>query len=122
VPMARGVLTVIAADRDGVSVADAALTAAVSDGHSFTNDGQTVLLCQNTNASARTVTVVSTQTVDGLAVADLAIVVPATTGRMVTATFPRTVYNQTDGSVWINYSATADLKVAAVRIPKELIQ
>ena len=119
--MAYTVLTVLAADRDGVSVADAALTAAVAGGHKFLNDGQTVLFLQNTNGSARTITVTTAQTVDGLAVADLTITLPATTGRLITAAFPRTVYNQSDGYVLVDYSATAGVLVAAVRIPKELI-
>lgn len=118
--MARESLTLLTADRDGVSIADADLTDAVADGHSFVNDGRTALVLQNTNAAARTVTVQVTQLVDGLDVTDLSIVVPATTGRLITAYFPRHVYNQTTGEVFIDYSATAGLKVAAVKIPKEL--
>lgn len=118
--MARAALTLLTADRDGVSVADAALTDAVADGHSFVNDGRTVLLLQNTNGSARTVTVQTSVTVDGLAVADLAITVPATTGRLLTAYFPKQFYDQSDGTVYVDYSATAGLKVAAVKIPKEI--
>lgn len=118
--MARAALTVLTADRDGVSVADAAMTDAVTDGHYFVNDGSTVLLLQNTNGSSRVVTVQTAQQVDGLAVADLAITVSATTGRLATATFPRTIYNQSDGTVYLDYSATAGLKVAAVKIPREI--
>lgn len=119
--MARVALTLLTADRDGISVADAALTAAIADGHSFVNDGRTVLLLQNTNAATRTITVQTPVTVDGLAVAELTITLPATTGRIITATFPRTVYNQSDGSVYIDYSATAGVLVAAIKIPKEML-
>lgn len=119
--MAYTALTLLTADRDGVSVADAALTDALAGGHSFVNDGETILLLQNTNGAARTVTVLSAQTVDGLAVADLPIVVPATTGRLMTCRFPRTIYSQSDGTVLLDVSATAGLKVAAVKIPREMI-
>ena len=119
--MARATLTPLVSDRDGVSVADAAMTAAVADGHSFVNDGRTVLLIQNTNGATRTITVQTPGTVDGLAVADLTITVAATTGRLMTATFPKSVYNQNGGVVYLDYSATAGLLVAAVKIPKETL-
>lgn len=120
--MAYTDLTLLTADRDGVSIADAAMTDAVAGGHKFTNDGSTVLVLQNTNGSSRTVTITTNATVDGLAVTDLTITLPATTGRLITATFPRTVYNGSDGKVAVDYSATAGVKVAAVKIPRELIQ
>jgi hypothetical protein len=95
--MAYTALTVLTADRDGISIADAALTDAVAGGHKFVNDGQTVLYLQNTNGAARTVTVQTAIAVDTL------------------------VYNQSDGTVLVDYSATAGVKVAAVKIPKEMI-
>lgn len=119
--MAYTALTLLTADRDGVSIADAALTAAVAGGHKFVNDGRTALLLQNTNASSRTVTVQTAQTVDGLAVADLTITLAATTGRLLTAYFPTQVYNASDGYVYIDYSATAGVLVAAIKIPKEIL-
>lgn len=119
--MARTALTLLTADRDGVSIADAALTAAATDGHSFANDGRTALILQNTNVASRTVTIQTSATVDGLAVADLTITVPATTGRLVTAYFPKQVYDQSDGTVYVDYSATAGLLVAAVKIPREIL-
>lgn len=118
--MAYTALTLLVADRDGVSIADAVLTAAVAGGHTFVNDGSTVLILQNTNGSARTITVTTGQTVDNLAVADLTITLAATTGRLLTATFPRSVYNQSNGTVLVDYSATAGVLVAAVKIPKEI--
>lgn len=119
--MAYTALTLLTADRDGISVADAALTAAVAGGHKFLNDGRTVLLAQNTNGSSRTLTVQTAQTVDGLTVADLSIVLAATTGRIITAYFPPTVYNAADGYVYVDYSATSGVLVAAIKIPKELL-
>lgn len=120
--MAYTDLTLLVADRDGVSIADAAMADAVAGGHKFVNDGSTILVLQNTNGATRTITITTYSVVDGLAVADLTIPLPATTGRVITATFPKTVYNGTDGKVAVDYSATAGVKVAAVRIPKELLQ
>jgi hypothetical protein len=120
--VARTALTLLTADRDGVSIADAALTDANTDGHSFENDGATVLVIQNTNGAGRTLTIKTPGVVDGdLAIAERTISVAATTGRLITATFPRTIYNQTDGTVHVDVSATAGLKLAAVKIPRELI-
>lgn len=119
--MAYTDLTVLTADRDGVSVADAAMTAAVAGGHQFANDGRTSLLLQNTDAASKTVTISVGQTVDGLAVASLTITLPATTGRVLTAPFPRSVYNQTDGKVRVDYSAVTNVKIAAITIPREMV-
>lgn len=120
--MARTTLTVLNAVRSGLLVRDSDLTAANTDGHAFENDGATVLLLVNTNASGRTITVQTPGTVDGLAVADLSISIAAgnvTVQRLITATFPRVIYNQSDRTVYVDYSATAGLSVAAVRIPRE---
>lgn len=119
--MAYTDLVLLVAARAGVSIADAAMTDAVAGGHKFANDGSTILVLQNTNGSSRTITITTVSTVDGLAVADLPITLPATTGRLITAVFPRSLYNGSDGKVSIDYSATAGVKVAAVRIPRELL-
>jgi hypothetical protein len=123
--MAYTDLTLITPDRDGVTVADAAMTAAVAGGHQFVNDGHTLVYLLNTNAASRTITIATATTVDGLAVADVSIVLGAgnvTPVRVLTARFPRSVYNQADGKVLIDYSATAGVSVAAIKIPRELVQ
>lgn len=122
--MARAPLTLLTALRGGISIADAAMTAAVTDGHSFVNDGATVLLLLNTNAASRTVTIQTPGLVDSdLAVAERTIVLgigSVTAVRIMTSVWPRTIYNQSDGAVYVDYSATANLSVAAVKIPREL--
>lgn len=120
--MARIALSVLTLPtRAGISIADAALTAANTDGHMFVNDGRTVLILQNTNGAIRTVTVQTPIAVDGLAVADLSITVPALTGRVITPPFPVTVYNQSNGMVFVDYSGVSQTLVAAVRIPWEVL-
>lgn len=115
----------LVASRSGISIADAAMTAAVAGGHSFVNDGNTILAFLNTNAAARTITIQTPGTVDGLAIADLTVTLAigsVTPVRVLTSRFPRSVYNQSDGTVLIDYSATANVSVAAIQVPKELIQ
>lgn len=119
--MAREVLTPLVLARGGISTTSAVMTAAVADGHMFANDGMTTIVFNNTNASPRTVTIQTPGNVDGLAIAELTITVPATNGRIYAGTFPRSVYNQTTGYVYVDYSATAGLTVAAIRIPREVL-
>jgi hypothetical protein len=122
--MAYTALTLLVASRSGISIADAAMTPAVAGGHSFVNDGNTILAFLSTNAASRTITIQTPNTVDGLAIADLTITLgigSVTAVRVLTSRFPRSVYNQTDGTVLIDYSATG-VSVAAIQVPKELIQ
>lgn len=121
--MARTNLPVLVpASRSGLSIADSALTAADSvNGHKFFNDGRTVFIAQNTNAATRTITFLTPGSIDGNAIADLAVVIAATTGRLITPSFPATVYSQSDGYVYVDYSAATGLLVAAVKIPWEVM-
>jgi hypothetical protein len=118
--VARALLPVLIADRNGISVSDSAMTAAVTDGHYFDNShGDVVLFTRGDAGGPWTITVPVPHTVDGLAVTGLSIAVAAAYGRTMTTTFPRSVYNQPDGTVYLNYSATSGLLVAAIRIPRE---
>lgn len=116
-------LTVVAADRDGLSIASADLTQADAGGEQFENDGRTILVLENTNGSARTATVLSAMVVDGaLTVADVPITLPATSGKILTTFWPMSIYNQIDRKVRIDFSAITGVKVAAVRLPREIAQ
>lgn len=76
--MPRVVVPVTQTVRAGVKVADEVSGDAVNN-HYYNNSGKTLLLARNSNgsATARTVTVVTSSTVDEQAVADRAIVIPA---------------------------------------------
>lgn len=75
-------------------------------------DGYTLLI-KNDDASSKTVTLVTTQTVDGLAVTDTAITVAA--GAIHAAKLgPRKLYANTSGRVDLSYSAATNLKVAVL--------
>lgn len=85
--------------------------AAVTDGHAFVNNGKRFILIENSNGATRDVTAQHPGLVDtNLAVPDRVVTVPATTGRAQIGPFGPE-YNQVDGKVYIDYSATAGLTV-----------
>lgn len=89
---------------------DSAPVAAAVDGNSVGNNGKQFLRFVNDHASAsRTVTFDATQTVDGLAVADRTLVVPALSERII-GPFKPSVFGDTLS--WA-YSSEADLSVKA---------
>jgi hypothetical protein len=83
-------------------------TAGQVDGHMFTNTGKEFVEVSNADASARTVTFVTPRTVEGLAITDLALSVPAG-GRLIVGPFPPETFSQPRsvgadaGKVYINY-------------------
>lgn len=82
------------------------------DGHMFTNTGQEVVVLKNTTAGAVNVTFVTPRTVDGLAVPDRVVSVPATTGEVVVGHLDPLTYNQpagtTDaGKVYVDFGTVA---------------
>lgn len=91
---------------------DPALVAAGAGGDSFPSTGQEFLYVTNGDSSSTTVTVDTPQTVAGLAVANLAVVVPATSSRLigpfVSATFSSTIS--------LTYSSVTSLTVGAFRL------
>lgn len=89
--------------------------AADAAGDSFANTGREALLVQNNDVGARTVTVVTQATVDGLAVADLQITVPAGELHLI-GPFAKGVYDDVNGEVQITYNDATNVNVAVVRI------
>lgn len=113
------VLTPVVSKRsgNGVSIVGAA---AAGGGDSFVNTGKEVLCINNQSVAPITVTVVTPATIDGLAVADLAVVVPASGFQMV-GPFPPAIYNDTavpGGSVSLTYSGVTTLFVAVAQVPQ----
>lgn len=90
--------------------------AAAAGGDSFLNDGKVVLHVKNTNGSARTVTVASQRpATPGLAPANNAVSVPATTGDRFIGPFDPGIWNDANGAVQVTYSADAGVTIAAIR-------
>lgn len=110
--MARQSLSYQQVVRTGLEFALVAVVA--ENGSQFQNDGRMALLVKNDDAASMDVTIVNPTTVDGLAVADLVVAVPAGEQRLI-GPFPPNLYN-TDGFVQVDYSSDTDLTVAVLRM------
>lgn len=106
------ILTVAEIARAGVANT---LTAAAGGGDSFANDGRTYFEILNGGGGAITVTFVTQQTVDGLAVADLAVSVAAG-ARTKVGPFPPSIYNDANGRVQVTYSGVTTVTVNPFRL------
>ena len=122
--MARTVLTVQLISRLGLDVTYVAGDQA--NGHSFDNTGHNVFLhVKNSNAATRDVTITTPNTVDGLAIGDLVVTVPANTGDVLIGPFPGSLYDTVDTdpdpdidpAIFVGLSADAGITLAAVRLP-----
>lgn len=111
--MATTTLSVEDSVRGGLSVTFTAIDA--TDTYKFANDGRTILFFENTGSEA-TITVVTPVTVDGQAVADRTLTVPATTGQHAAGIFPTRAYNDSDGNVSFTNDIASGVSVAVVRI------
>jgi hypothetical protein len=109
--MARTEVTVTKIDRNGSDVATLKDTA-IADNNSFPNNGQTFLQVDNGDASPVTVTVQTPRQVDGLDVAEYTLSVGASE-RQIFGPFPTETFNQTDGTVYINWSSVTSLTFEA---------
>lgn len=87
----------------------------VANGEAIPLDGNPQWLAvKNTLGAPATVTLNIAQKVDGQTPAARTVTIPATTGDVVIKLGPTGIYQQTDGSQWIDYSAA--LTVCAYKI------
>lgn len=105
-------LAVETINRAGLNAADTAL--ATADDYFFPNDGRTFVHLKKTGANPANVTFVSPATRGGLAVADLVVVVPATTGDLMVGPFPPGVFGST---VEFATDEETAITAAVVRLP-----
>lgn len=115
--MARADITVQALDPAGVFTAEQ--TGDSSNNHVLTNNGEVFLIARNADASnPHTVTVVTPGTVGGLAITDQAVVVAASSTKLIGPLDPD-VYNQPSGAdtgkVYVNVDSS-QLKLSAYRM------
>ena len=116
---ARAELTVQEMGRQAPLVAPTQNAAVVADGHKFSNDGRTFLWLIGGTANC-IITVQTPGTVDGLAIDDVAYDIPLGAANWaVMGPFPPSVYNQSDGMVYIDWEVAliAGVKACVVRIP-----
>lgn len=97
----------------------AVYSAANADGHSVENSGKVVLHVKNDSEEPVVVKVLSGYIRSGLKLADREVTVAAGTAIFI-GPFDPVVYNRTDGGagqVYVDYSATEGVTVAALLIP-----
>ena len=112
--MARTDITVTEIVRTGVVQT---ATQGIVDGHQFLNDSRTLARIENTNAAASvTVTFQTPIKIHGLDLVDLVVTIPASSVRY-SAPFPRAVFNQSDGKVYVDYSAPTTTKIEIYKLP-----
>jgi hypothetical protein len=89
-----------------------------ADTFQFANTGREILHFKKSGATDCVVTIVTPQTVDGLAVADRTVTVPATTGDVMIGPFPPAMYNTPGTGTFAGFSLSniTGLSVAIVRV------
>lgn len=111
--MARTQITVESVSRSGLAPTN---TTVITDGHKFLNDGQLTVLRIKTAGTGLTLTVQIAKTVDGKTVTNPTYVI-GTNAELVIGPFPAEIYNQADGMVYIDYSATpAGASVSVMKV------
>lgn len=111
--MARTALTPVRVTTTGLKPTP---LAANVDGHSFPAGGRYLLVMINDSAGSVTATFPTPRSVDGnLAVADRTVTL-LTTETWTWTDQNKPEYVQDDGSVWVNFSAVADVFVYLLRI------
>lgn len=110
--MARAALTVQTVSKAGITPS---YVSAESDGNSFTNEGDVLLQVKN-GGSEITVTVQTPTKVDGVDIAELTVTIPATSGDKMIGPFSPTVFNQSAGIVYVDYSGVSSVTVAAFKL------
>ncbi len=122
--MARTVLTVQDVVRTGIDPTYSAGDSA--NGHSFDNEGHNVFVhIKNADASPINATITTPNLVDGHAIADLVVVIPATTGNVMIGPFPAAVYDtidtdpdpDIDPAIFVDLSADTSVTLAAIKVP-----
>lgn len=100
-----------------VSTAGTLLGAAAcaAGGDQMLNDGRTILYFKNTDVGTVTITAVTSSTVAGLAIADVAFTLIQNAERVIGPFEPR-YWNDASGYVLLTYSAVTALTVAAIRV------
>lgn len=97
----------------GITVTRTAISA--TDTYQVKNDGQVILNFRKTGAGVATITVITPETRDGLAVTDRTFSVPATTGDVAAGPFPPVTYNNSSGDVEFTASEGTGLTCAVFR-------
>ena len=104
-------LTVLAPTKSAFT--DLAPASCAAGGDQFLNDGRTICYFKNTNATTRTVTIATSGTVEGIAIADIAVTVAQNEERII-GPFNPAYFNDSSGYIQLTYSGVATLLTVAV--------
>ena len=91
------------------------LSAATAGGDEFANTGKEFIYINNGHTGAQTVTIVTQQTVDGQAVADRTVSVPAGEFRLI-GPFPVATYNDSGNKTQLTYSGVTSLTIGICKL------
>jgi hypothetical protein len=99
-------------------VLDTYLIAAEAAGNSFPIDAdqKTIFVCKNGAGAPITLTFRTPPTVGGVAVAEQTVTVTNAKTEVV-SNFPKSLFQQTDGSCYVDYSAVTTITVAVLKLP-----
>jgi hypothetical protein len=89
--------------------------AAVAASDTFSNTGNIILHVKNGDGSANTVGVVSTQTINGLAVADVAVTIAGGAEAFI-GIFKGEIFNATLGVVTVTHTNTTSNTIAVIKV------
>lgn len=86
------------------------------NGNDVLFNGDVMLNVLNTNAATRTVTLKANGAKEkGVTIPDTTVTIPATTGNVLIDEIPRDYYLQSDGTLWLDWSASTGVTFAVIR-------
>jgi len=109
--MARTEITVQQSSLAGITPT---FNAAIADGHMFKNDGNVIIEVKNAAGADVTVTIQTPAKVQGIDLAEITVTVPATTGHKLIGPFDPSLFNQSNGMVYVDYSSATAVTIMAV--------
>lgn len=112
--MADDILTPTPAAQGGTTAAPTAMDAA--DTYIVRNNGRVLLHFVKTGAGAATITIQTPKTVNGLAVAEETVAVPATTGNVWAGPFNPNTFNDASGDMRFTTDEDTGITVEAIQI------
>lgn len=113
--MSTPTIQVITRTSSGLTPSYAAGSA--TDTYLIPNNGRVFLHVKKTGAGDCTVTVVTPNTTDTLALADYTATVLATVGDKMIGPFPMSIYNNSAGQIAVTFSEVTGLTFAVLRLP-----
>lgn len=108
--------TVAALDPTLVGTALTYNSATATDGDAALFDDDLMVLAKNAGGSDRTLTILANGAKEkGVAIPNLTYTIPATTGHVLINDIPRAYYTQSDGKIYLDWSAVTSVTFAVIK-------